>query len=148
MERNKEKVQIVVDTNILMSALLKDNSITAKLIRSESFDIYYPEDGLTEITRYREYIISKRKKTLQEQSFAYVLKFILESVHIIPCKLYCQRIKDAHEEMKDIDEKDTPFLALALQLNCAVWSDDSHFKQQNVVKVYTTKEILQLIDIN
>jgi predicted nucleic acid-binding protein len=59
--------------------------------------------------------------------------------------VYCQRIKDAHKEMKDIDEKDTPFLALALQLNCPVWSDDNHFKQQNVVNVYTTKEILPLI---
>lgn len=47
MERDEEKIQIVVDTNILISALLKDNSITAKLIRSEFFDIYYPQNGLT-----------------------------------------------------------------------------------------------------
>ena len=147
MERNKEKIQIVVDTNVLMSALLKDNSVTAKLIRSEFFDIYYPEDGLTEIDRYREYLISKREKTLQKQSFEYVLRFVLEPVHIIPYQLYCQQIKDAHEKMKCIDEKDTPFLALALQLNCPIWSDDSHFKQQNTVKVYTTQDILQSMDM-
>lgn len=69
MEKNKEKIQIVVDTNILMSALLKDNSITAKLLQSELLDIYYPEDGLTEIKRYRDYVISKRKRTLPTQSF-------------------------------------------------------------------------------
>ena len=145
MERNKEKIQIVVDTNILMSALLKDNSITAQLIRSEFFDMYYPQDGLSEIKRYKDYIISKRKRTLQKQSLEYALKFILEPIHVIPCKLYSQRIKDAYEVMKDIDEKDTPFLALALQLQCSIWSDDNHLRQQNAVKVYTTKEIIQLV---
>ena len=60
MERNKEKIQIVVDTNVLMSALLKDNSVTAKLIRLESFDIYYPEAILNnkillECTRHKKF---------------------------------------------------------------------------------------------
>lgn len=144
MEGNKEKIQIVVDTNILISALLKDNSVTAKLIRSESFDIYYPEDGLAEINRYREYVISKRKKTLQKHGFEYILKFILEPIRIVPCELYCQQVKSAYEKMKDIDEKDTPFLALALQLNCPIWSDDNHFKKQSLVIAYTTREVLQL----
>jgi len=144
MERNKEKIRVVVDTNVLMSALLKNNSFTAKLLRSEFFDIYYPEDGLREIEYYKKYIISKRERALQKQSFEYVLKFILEPIHIIPSELYSQKIKDAYEEMKGIDEKDTPFLALALQLNCSIWSDDRHFKQQSIAKVYTTKEILDL----
>lgn len=36
-----------------MSALLKDDSKTAKLLKSEFFDIYYPEDGLKEIEYYK-----------------------------------------------------------------------------------------------
>jgi len=144
MERNKEKIRVVVDTNVLISALLKNNSFTAKLSRSEFFEIYFPEDGLREIEYYKKYIISKREKALQKQSFEYVLKFILEPIHIIPSELYSQKIKDAYEEMRGIDEKDTPFLALALQLNCPIWSDDKHFKQQSIAKVYTTKEILDL----
>jgi predicted nucleic acid-binding protein len=144
MEGNKEKIQIIVDTNILISALLKDNSVTAKLIRSESFDIYYPEDGLAEINRYREYVISKRKKTLQKHGFEYILKFIFEPIHVIPCELYCLQVKNAYENMKDIDEKDTPFLTLALQLNCPIWSDDNHFKKQSLVITYTTRDVLQL----
>ncbi len=145
MERNKEKIRVVVDTNVLMSALLKNNSFTAKLLRSEFFDVYYPEDGLREIECYKKYMISKRKRALEKQSLEYVLKFVLETIHIIPSELYSQKIKDAYEEMKSIDEKDAPFLALALQLNCPIWSDDKHFKRQNIAKVYTTKEILELL---
>ncbi|MDP3104166.1 MAG: PIN domain-containing protein [Candidatus Methanoperedens sp.] len=145
MERNKEKIRLVVDTNTLMSALLKDNSITAKLLKSEFFDLYYPEDGLREIEYYKKYMISKRKKTLQKQSFDYALKFILESIRIISSELYSQRMKDAYEVMKEIDEKDTPFLALALQLNCPVWSNDKHFKQQSIADAYTTGDVVELL---
>lgn len=141
MERNKEKIRIVIDTNILMSALIKDNAFTEKLLKSEFLDLYYPEDGLNEIEYYKDYIISKRNKFAQIKSFEYALKFILESVQIIPSELYSSRIKEAYEIMKNIDEKDTPFLALALQLNCPVWSNDPHLKQQKNALCYDTNEI-------
>jgi hypothetical protein len=58
-----------IDANVFILPQIYDLSVesatvTAKLIRSESFDMYYPEDGLREINRYREYIISKRKTTI------------------------------------------------------------------------------------
>ncbi len=145
MERNKEKIRFVVDTNTLMSALLKDGSMTAKLLKSEFFDLYYPEDGLREIEYYKKYMISRRKKTLQRKGFDYALKFIIESIRIIPFELYSQKMKDAYEAMKCVDEKDTPFLALALQLNCPVWSNDKHFKQQSLSDAYTTEEVIALL---
>jgi len=49
--------------------------------------------------------------------------------------------------MKNVDEKDTPFLALAMQLNCPIWSNDKHFKEQQVAEVYTTSEIIDLIEV-
>jgi predicted nucleic acid-binding protein len=105
--------------------------------------LYYPEDGLSEIEYFRNYIISKRERTSQIKSFDYALKFILESVHVIPPELYSSSFKDAYEIMKNIDEKDTPFLALALQLKCPVWSNDKHFKKQSIAEVYTTEKILK-----
>lgn len=145
MEGNKEKIRIVIDTNILISALIKDNAFTEKLLKSEFLDLYYPEDGLSEIEYYKEYIISKRNRYTQIKSFEYALKFILESIQIIPSELYSSRIKDAYEIMKNIDEKDTPFLALALQLNCPVWSNDPHLKQQKIAVAYTTDEISRIL---
>ncbi len=145
MERNKEKIRAVIDTNILMSALIKDTNYSVKLLKSEFLDLYYPEDGLSEIEYFRDYIISKRDRTSQIKSFDYALKFILESVHVIPLELYSSSFKDAYEIMKNIDEKDTPFLALALQLKCPVWSNDKHFKKQSITEVYTTEKISKLL---
>jgi predicted nucleic acid-binding protein len=48
--------------------------------------------------------------------------------------------------MAAIDPKDTPFLALALHLECPLWSDDAHLKRQSLVPCYTTVEILELLD--
>jgi predicted nucleic acid-binding protein len=79
------------------------------------------------------------------QSLDYALKFILESVRVIPSELYSHKMKNACEVMKSIDEKDTPFLALALQLNCSVWSNDKHFKQQSIAGAYTTEEVIELL---
>jgi len=145
MERNKEKIRAVIDTNILISALIKDNSYTAKLLKSDYLDLYYPEDGLKELDYFRDYIISKREKTSQIKSYDYALKFTIESVRIIPAELYSSRIKDAYEIMKHIDEKDTIFLALALQLKCPLWSNDKHFKKQKLAEIYTTEKILKLL---
>ena len=49
--------------------------------------------------------------------------------------------------MKDIDVDDSSFLALAMALNYPIWSDDGHFKKQDVVTVYTTNEFLKLLKI-
>ncbi|MCP5104970.1 MAG: hypothetical protein GY950_16405 [bacterium] len=53
-------------------------------------------------------------------------------------------LKEAEEEMKDIDKKDAPFVALALKLKIPVWSNDLHFKKQKKVMSYTTDEIFTI----
>ena len=42
--------------------------------------------------------------------------------------------------------KDDPYFALALALNCAIWSDEAAFKQQSKVKVFTTGELFKLLE--
>ena len=144
MERNKKKVRIVVDTNILISALLKDSSLTGKILRSNACNFYYPEDGLSEIDCYREYIISKRARHVQTNSFDFALEFVLESVNVVPSEMYSSKIGLAFDLMKERDVKDTPFLALALQLGCPLWSNDKHFQGLEGVLVYSTEAFVEL----
>jgi predicted nucleic acid-binding protein len=46
--------------------------------------------------------------------------------------------------MKERDVKDTPFLALALQLGCPLWSNDKHFQGLEGVLVYSTEAFVEL----
>ena len=146
MERDPKEIRFVVDTNILFSALLKDDSLTGKVLRSDACVFYYPCDGLKEIDCYRDYIISKRNRYLQAHSFQHALKFILECIIIVPQEMYSSKIPEAFEIMKDIDPKDTPFLALALQLGCPLWSNDRHFQNLSKICQYDTKSIIRLLN--
>jgi predicted nucleic acid-binding protein len=143
MERDAEEIRLVVDTNVIISALLKDDSITSKLLRSNACSYYYPWDGLIEIDYYREYIIAKRSKYIQASSFEHALQFVLGSIIIVPSEMYTSRMKEAFGLMKDRDPKDTPFLALALQLGSPLWSNDKHFNDLQEIVVYSTGSLIE-----
>ncbi|MEI6732208.1 MAG: PIN domain-containing protein, partial [archaeon] len=40
------------------------------------------------------------------------------------------------------DIKDAMYLALALKLNCPIWSNDKLLKNQTQIKVYSTSELM------
>ena len=143
MERDAEEIRLVVDTNILISAPLKDDSITARLLRSNACSYYYPWDGLTEINYYKDYIISKRNKHIQASSFEHALQFVLGSISVVPSEMYSYRMKEAFSIIKDRDPKDTPFLALALQLGSPLWSNDKHFQDLPEVIAYSTGALIE-----
>jgi predicted nucleic acid-binding protein len=42
------------------------------------------------------------------------------------------------------DPKDVDYFALALKLNCGIWSNDKVLKQQNKVQIYSTAEIMKI----
>jgi len=148
MEREEEALRIVIDTNILIGALVKDNSFKARLIKDRNFLFFYPDYGLLEIEKFRVYICHKRERSPTCPPYEYAIKFLLESVTIVPRQLYTDQISSAYTEMAEIDPKDTPFLALALHLECPIWSDDTHLKRQSLVPCYSTGEIAGLREKN
>jgi predicted nucleic acid-binding protein len=144
MEREKERLRIVIDTNILIGALVRDSSFKARLLKDRRFLFFFPDYGLLEIEKFREYICSKRRRESTAPSFDYAIKYLLESVTVIPRQLYQDQIPCAYSVMEAIDPKDTPFLALALHLECPLWSDDAHLKRQTHVPCYSTSEITKI----
>ena len=148
MEGREEESEVVIDTNILVSALIKDHSDNAELIKKGYFKVYFPEYGLIELNRYQAYIKAKREKSSQHQSIEYAQDFLLKSIQIVPLNLYRQRLNEALEIMKDIDEKDAPILALAMQLNCPVWSNDKTFSEAKGSKSLHYRGYFRIVGIN
>lgn len=52
----------------------------------------------------------------------------------------------AAEEQSDIDPDDVIFLATALAVDGGIWSDDRHFRKQNLVPVVTTEDVFRAFD--
>ena len=64
---------------------------------------------------------------------------LFSALSVVPKEKYSDFIGEA--EKFSPDEKDVMYLALALKLKCAVWSNDKKLKQQDRVKVYSTEDL-------
>ncbi len=135
-------MKLVIDTNILFSALLR-NSITRKIILSDVFEIYVPEYLFDEIDKHKEEI--PKKAEMSEREFNALLTLLQKHVKIVRTDVYQNKMSLAEKTMEEVDITDSPFLALALELDCQLWSNDKHFEEQNLVRVYSTKDVLELL---
>ena len=131
-------MKFVLDTNIILSALIKD-SLTRKIINNIGFEFYVPSFSLSEINKYRDYVC--KKSSITKDQFDVLLKYLFEKIEIVPVYFYEKRLKESKTLIDDI--KDVPFLACAIALKADIWSDDSDFKKQRKVKVFTTQEFLK-----
>lgn len=138
-------MEIVLDTNVLISSLLKDG-LTRKIIFLSPFEMYTVEHAKSEIWIHKEELLLKSK--LDEKSFDYLCEIIFSRVNLVPVQEIEPFRRTAEEIMHDIDLDDAPFLALALSISCPIWSNDDHFKRQSVIKAVTTRELLGLLKIS
>lgn len=136
-------MKLVLDTNILFSALIKD-SLTREILLFPSFEFYLPEYSLTEIQKYKSLLVEKTGLTESELSL--VLNILLERVTLVPLDTIKPFLSEAEKIMKDIDRNDIPFLALSLSFqNDGIWTQDKDFERQKAVRVWKTEDLLMLM---
>ncbi|MDO8634536.1 MAG: PIN domain-containing protein [archaeon] len=130
-----------MDTTVIMSALLKD-STTRKLILGKKFSLLSIWFSQTEIKKYESYIL--KKAGLAQKDYETVFEKIFGNITLFDeTEISNDFFEKAFQIMKNIDEKDTPFLALSMQENCSIWSEDTHFKKQKTVKAFSTKDLVK-----
>ncbi|MBS3148586.1 PIN domain-containing protein [Candidatus Woesearchaeota archaeon] len=139
-------MNIILDANILIGALIRDSHIRRLIILS-NIPLLYPEIMLHEIRKYKEVIL--QKSGIDEESYDKLLAKLLGYITLIPTEQLKEHLPEAKEIMKDIDIKDAPFIAAALACeDPIIWSDDAHFKMQKLITAYTTTEITKIILAN
>ncbi len=137
-------MKLIIDTNILISSLLK-NSTTRELLLNESFEFYLPEMVMIELKKYLSYII--QKSGLTEKEIKKILNTLLENLKLVPLDEYEDKMGEAMKIMSKIDEKDAQFIAVALSIkNDGIWSNDKHFEKQEKIQVFKTIDIIKLIE--
>jgi len=133
-------MNLVIDTNIIISALLKDSFIR-KIILNKHFNLITPSYTLSEIMKYKEEIA--RRTGISELEFDILIDKLFDYIKIINKDYYSGHLEECSNIIED--KKDIPFLALACLFKCPIWSDDKHFKKQNKVSIITTKDMIELI---
>lgn len=119
---------VVVDTNILFSALLsKSSKIRATLDRTD-LQFYTPNFLITEIFRHKEKIL-KFTNASETEVYEFLNK-ALQKVHFVNEELISLgNFVHAYRLCHDIDEKDTPFVALTFELEGELWTGDTELKR-------------------
>ena len=131
---------LVLDTNILISALIRD-SHTWHLIIYGTGDLCYPESALQEILDHKEEIVEKAGISTEE--FNALFAILLRYIQLVPTVDMMPFLSKAEETMQDVDPKDAIFIAAALSRKASIWSNDKHLKEQRLVSVFTTVELSQ-----
>ena len=133
-------MNLIVDANIIFSSLIKDGK-TIELLSHFSLNLYSPEFVLQEIEKHKTEILKKTKKT--EKEFNDVFSFIKKIISIIPKEEFNGYIDSANKISPDPD--DVMYIALALKLKYPIWSNDKDLKKQNIVKIYSTEELVKIV---
>jgi predicted nucleic acid-binding protein len=132
-------MDFVVDANILFAALIK-KGVTAELLLNDAFSLFAPEFILEEFLDHKEEILQKTKRA--ESDFMQILKILESIISFVPKEEFKQFLEEAEKVCPDKD--DTVYFALALKLNCAVWSNEKKLKEQSRVAVYSTADLLKI----
>ena len=133
-------MKIVVDTNRIIAALVKD-STTRSILFNKNFEFITSDYTIIEIKKHKDEL--KAKTNLNKEEFGILLALVFEHIMIIPESEY----KDFMDEYKnDIsDPDDVPILAVAIAVKAdGIWAHDPHFKKQKRVKVFTNIDLLKL----
>jgi predicted nucleic acid-binding protein len=135
-------VEVVVDTNVIISALLKDGS-ARKLLLLAPFRFYTVPYARREIEKHRDGLV--KRAGIDDETFQYLMDKIFERIEVVSPEIINPYRERAIEAMKNIDPDDAPFIALALYLECPIISEDKHLKRQTIVKTFTMREILDTL---
>jgi predicted nucleic acid-binding protein len=133
---------LVVDPNVVISAVLNiGNSLSIFALNNitKKFEFIAPEFLLIELSKHTEKLA--KKTAFSENDVKKILEFIIRQIEFIPKDQFEDKLKEAKEILKS-HEKDVPYLALALKLNCNIFSGDKKFKELCLNRIKTPKELL------
>jgi predicted nucleic acid-binding protein len=141
-------VKIVVDTNIIFSAILNSNGkIGDLLLNSGRYIDFYSADYLRiEISNNYDKLVDISKQPIDK-----IIKtqyFITKGIKFISEEQVAPNYwRSAYDLVKDVDLDDIAFVALSKQLRCKLWTGDkvltTGLHKKGFTNIITTSELLK-----
>ena len=118
---------VVIDANIVFSALVTSNPNRRKYLFSNEIKLYSPNFLITEIFKHKEPIL--KASTLSNSELSELLNKVFQRISFVNEELISvKNYMEVYRLCKGIDENDVPFLALTLQLDGKLWTKDKQLK--------------------
>ena len=142
-------MKVVVDTNIVFSAILNSSSGIGKLLLTQNnkLDFHSCEYLYDEVHEHRAKL--KKLTKLPDDELDTLIGLVLRNITFINDKLIpAKHTAEAIELTSGIDTDDSPFVALALHLKALLWTGDKKLlgglRKKKVNLVVSTKELLHI----
>ena len=116
---------LVVDTNIVFSALINDKGKIGELLLNTPANLKFisPEFLLEELNNHAEKILAITK--YDEAEYEQIKSFVIKNIDFInPDKISKNNHYLAYQLLKDVDQDDTSFLVLSMEINASLWTGD------------------------
>jgi predicted nucleic acid-binding protein len=143
-------MNLVVDTNIIISALITPEGTISRLLLQDLADsqLISPHFLFDEIISKYDKIQSITR--LSDEDLKELFYLLIKHIDFIDNDLIsCENQKKAFTLVSDIDKKDLLFVALSIQTGFSLWSGDlklvKGLKTRGFASVLETKEIVERI---
>jgi predicted nucleic acid-binding protein len=123
-------VNIVVDTNVIFSALLNPSGKISDVFFNPvlDFTFFAPSIVLEELKKHHNKLITLSSLSAEELDF--LKSSILSKVNLIDLEGIGQKSwEKALMLVREIDEFDAPFVALSLEMDSHLWTGDKKLKK-------------------
>lgn len=144
-------MRIIVDTNIVFSAILNSNSRIGKILLNskEHFQFYSCQYLQSEILRHRKKLL--KLTNLSEDELTELEGLVMHNITFIDERLLPQQLLLKTEILLQlIDISDTPFVALTTHLKGKLWTGDKELytglKLKRFKNIILTAELSVLLD--
>jgi predicted nucleic acid-binding protein len=144
-------MKIIVDTNIVFSAILNSNSRIGKILLNskEHFQFFTCNYLRTEIQRHKNKLLKLTK--LSNDQLSELEELITQHITFIDERLIPQDLLIKTEtQLKAIDQADTVFVALTKHLEGKLWTGDlqlyNGLKAKRFKDIILTSELSLLLD--
>ena len=146
------KTKIIVDTNIVFSAILKPSGNIGKILIFPKRQVqFYSCDFLkTELLKHRLKLLDLSKLTaekLDEVELLLTKNIIFINEGLLPAEI----VFPTKEILADVDVHDTPFVALTKYLQGKLWTGDKVLirgleRNGSFVETLTTTQVYSILD--
>ena len=118
-------MKLVVDTNIIFSAIISDKGKIGELLLNKPNDIHLfsPKFLLEELDVHVQKILSITRYS--DFEYRQVKSFVIQHINFVNSESISKEHWSAsYQLLKDVDEKDISFLALNLEIDGFLWTGD------------------------
>lgn len=132
-------MQIVIDANVILAMLIKPSKII-DLFFNNRLELFAPQLLFNELDKNKELITKKSK--LGEEWFELFYEILRNNISITPEEEFLNFREKAEKICPH--KKDIVYFALALYLQCGIWTNEKKLGEQEDIIIYTTDKLMRL----